>query len=53
MGKRKRLSCVIIALVLAVSLTACQQGELLTNTAGETGTYETSDKLTIPVTKNG
>ena len=29
----------------------CQQGELLTNTAGETGTYETSDKLTIPVTK--
>lgn len=51
MGKRKRLSCVIIALVLAVSLTACQQGELLTNTAGETGTYETSDKLTIPVTK--
>lgn len=41
----------ILALVLAVTLTACQQGELLTNTAGETGTYVTSDRLTIPVTK--
>ena len=51
MMKLKRVSYIIITLMLTAALTACQQSGLLTNSEGETGTYVTSQKISIPAAK--
>lgn len=51
MMKLKKVSYIIITLMLTAALTACQQSGLLTNSEGETGTYITSEKISIAAVK--
>ncbi len=53
--REKKIFYIAAALLMTAGLifglTACQQNDIVTNNEGETGIYETSDRIIIPVTK--
>lgn len=51
MMKLKKVSFIIITLILTAALTACQQGGLFTNTEENEGSFTVSREIRVPVTK--